>query len=103
MNSVRQSSERSAPGKRKLLANATFQLAVPSLRKVFQPRLPRPPGGILVSKYWQCKYASPSVPGGLQVLAPNIAPTVSGSSKLFPNRDGFKILGRSAVLPSTLP
>src|SRR5215475_1620908 len=103
MNSVRKSSERSAPGKGKLLANATFQLAVPSFRNVFQPRLPRPPGGILVSKYLQCRYGSPSAPGGLQVSAPNTAPTVSGLSKLFPSRDGFRILGRSALLPSTLP
>src|SRR5712691_6052996 len=103
MNSVRKSSERSPPGRRKLLPNATFQLAVPSFRNVFQPRLPRPPGGILVSKFWQCKYGRPSVPGGLQVLAPNIAPAVSGLSKLFPSRDGFKILGRSWLKPSTLP
>src|SRR5262249_46713475 len=103
MNSVRKSSERSAPVKRKLLPNATFQLAVPSFRNVFQPRLPRPPGEILLSKYLQCKYGRPSVPGGLQVFAPSSGPTVSGLSKLFPSSDGFKILGRCPVLPSPLP
>src|SRR5579864_526459 len=103
MNSLRKSSERSPPGRRKLLPNATFQLAVPSFRKVFMPRLPRPPGGILVSKYAQCRYERPSVPGRRHVLAPNNAPTVSGLSKLFPSRDGFKILGRSPLSPSTLP
>ena len=41
--------------------------------------------------------------GGLHVLAPSKAPTVSGLSKLFPSRDGLRILGRSVLLPSTLP
>src|ERR1700704_1139130 len=103
MNSERKSSERSPPGRRKFLPKAPFQLAVPSFRNLFIPRLPRPEGGILVSKYRQCRYGRPYVPGRLQVSAPNNTGVVSGLSRLFPSRDGFKILGRSPVSPSTLP